>query len=202
MSQRHRQPSRPATLEATYEPSSLGALLMLLVGWWWGMASWWLPNPFSAWISDGRVNPVGQLSGLAPFLELPSGVSTKPGVVLRGLDRRMWPVLRTAAAVWLGHGRALVITSGLDGKHHKGSRHYVGLALDLRSRDMGAVERSLIARELRESLGDGCQVLVERDHIHVEHDPASLGDSRLARADRPRRRATGRETAELAEGVP
>jgi hypothetical protein len=174
---------------------------MLLFGWWWGMATLSLPNPLPAWVAESRGGPVAKLSGLEPSLELPPGVLTKPGVILRGLDRRMWPVVRTAAAVWPVRGRALVITSGLDGKHRKGSRHYAGLALDLRSRDMGAGERSLIARELRENLGDGFRVLVEWDHIHVEHAPASPGDSKPVRAARPRRKATGRETAALAEGV-
>lgn len=201
MPQRHRQPPCPAPLAATHAPPWPSAVLMLLFGWWWGMAALLLPNPLSAWIAESRGGPVAELSGLEPFLELPPGVLTKPGVILRGLDRRMWPAIRTAAAVWLAHGRALVITSGLDGTHRKGSRHYVGLALDVRSRDMGAGERSLIARELRENLGDGFRVLVERDHIHLEHAPASPGDSKLARAARPRRKATGRETAALAEGV-
>ncbi|MGZ8216223.1 hypothetical protein [Methylomagnum sp.] len=140
---------------------------------------------------------------MAPFFELPTGVLTKPGVILRGLDRRMLPAIRTAVSVWLKHGRALVITSGLDGRHRKGSRHYSGLALDLRSRDLGGADRVLMARQLREALGDGFRVILERDHIHVEHDPASLDASKIARTTvKPRRRASGHGAAELAEGVP
>lgn len=203
MLQPRRQPPYPASLETAREPLSPGALLMVLFGWWWGMATWLIPNPFSAWISESRSSPVARLSGMAPFLELPSGVRTKPGVILRGLDNRMVPAIRTAATVWLKHGQTLVITSGLDGRHRKGSRHYIGLALDLRSRDMGMGERGLIARELRQALGNGYRVLVERDHIHVEHDPADTGGSKFARAPtKSRRRAAGRESAELAEGIP
>lgn len=69
-------------------------------------------------------------------------------------------------------GRAAVITSTTDGKHMRGSKHYKGLAVDLRTRDLpdDVVKRYGFA--LSFALRKLCDVLIESDHIHVEYSPA------------------------------
>ena len=61
----------------------------------------------------------------------------------------------------------LVITSGKDGIHGKGSLHYEGKAVDLRTWN---VLVSLVSR-LQAELGPNFEVVLEKDHIHVEYDP-------------------------------
>lgn len=65
----------------------------------------------------------------------------------------------------------LVITSGTDGKHMKGSKHYTGEALDVRTSNIPKGEVGLVLNRLQTRLGSDYQVLLEADHIHVEFDP-------------------------------
>jgi|GEM_PF-553986 len=109
--------------------------------------------------------------GAHSLLKPPTAIATKKGVILHGLDARMYSVIHKAGRIWIRHGKMLVVTSGLDGRHKKGSLHYVGLAVDLRSRDFVPATRSQVTRELRRSLGDGFEVIGEPHHIHVEYDP-------------------------------
>ena len=61
----------------------------------------------------------------------------------------------------------LVITSGKDGVHGQNSLHYQGKAVDLR---IWNVLHSLVAR-LQSELGPDFEVILEKDHIHIELDP-------------------------------
>lgn len=64
-----------------------------------------------------------------------------------------------------------VVTSCADGKHSKGSRHYVGLAFDLRIRGLPSTEQATLAEMIKECLTNQYDVVLESDHIHVEYDP-------------------------------
>lgn len=74
------------------------------------------------------------------------------------------------------------VTSLLDGVHGPNSLHYVGLAMDLRTRHLKDPELvNALARRLQDELGRMYQVIVERDHIHLEVSPLWLsanGDPR------------------------
>jgi len=64
------------------------------------------------------------------------------------------------------------VTSALDGKHGPNSFHYVGCAFDLRTRHLGSKEKvEELARKIRGVLGDHYDVVVEKDHIHIEVSP-------------------------------
>lgn len=65
----------------------------------------------------------------------------------------------------------IIITSGTDGKHMTGSKHYTGEAVDIRSRNMTPLQRDYFVKALQERLGLDYQVIVEKDHIHCEYDP-------------------------------
>ena len=67
-------------------------------------------------------------------------------------------------------GRPAIITSVEDGLHSKNSLHYEGRAIDLRTRDLSAEQIAAYAAELREALGMGWDVIVEKTHIHIEWD--------------------------------
>lgn len=71
----------------------------------------------------------------------------------------------------------LVITSGNDGTHMKGSLHYLDRALDLRTKNFPTRDlkfQFLAALKLR--LGKGYDVIIEdlggpNEHLHAEYDP-------------------------------
>ena len=64
-----------------------------------------------------------------------------------------------------------VITSANDGQHMDGSKHYSDEAWDLRIRNLEAGTIEEIARMLRVDLGKDWDIVVEKDHLHVEYDP-------------------------------
>jgi hypothetical protein len=100
----------------------------------------------------------------------------KEGVRIHGLRAEMLVALMVAEGVYRANGHQLVVTSAIDGKHSRGSRHYSGLAVDLRTRNIPVPEgfdpkevhgtiRDLIAK----NLGPDFDVVLESDHIHLEH---------------------------------
>ena len=64
-----------------------------------------------------------------------------------------------------------VITSGTDGKHGIGSLHYVGLAVDVRIRDLRPDILQGVVTDLKNRLGVQFDVVLEQTHIHVEYQP-------------------------------
>jgi hypothetical protein len=70
----------------------------------------------------------------------------------------------------------LVITSGIDGRHRRGSLHYAGAALDIRSKTLRVEEKLEVVKELRDALGTDFDVILEgeggpHEHIHIEYQP-------------------------------
>lgn len=102
-------------------------------------------------------------------------LSIKHDVKFRVGDSHIKPEMCIAAmivhAVYEEHGIPCVITSALDGAHMPGSRHYYGLALDFRTRDVPDAVLAGVVEELRERLGPQYDVVREADHLHVEFDP-------------------------------
>jgi protein-tyrosine-phosphatase len=92
----------------------------------------------------------------------------KAGVRVKGIQTEILLAAMIADTICQKHGVEFVITSAGDGVHSINSLHYKGQAIDIRSRDMKSPE--LIAKELAEALGDEYDVVLEKDHIHVEFD--------------------------------
>ena len=80
-------------------------------------------------------------------------------------------IAAAAANAALDLGIVVTITSGTDGKHMTGSKHYIGDALDFRTRDLSAAAVLDLIAALKERLGLDYKVLHEVDHIHVEFSP-------------------------------
>ena len=76
------------------------------------------------------------------------------------------------------------VTSICDGTHSAHSLHYVGLAADIRTRHIPAEKVAGVALALRAALGKGYDVVVEKDHLHIE-----ISDAWLAANGDPRRAA-------------
>jgi len=94
----------------------------------------------------------------------------KPGVRLH--PSTAWAVaMPIVREVYRDFGYTAVITSGVDGKHAKNSLHYSGRAFDFRTSNIALGDRIPLAATLSDSLGSEFDVVLENDHIHVEHDP-------------------------------
>lgn len=70
----------------------------------------------------------------------------------------------------------LLVTSGNDKVHMKGSKHYTDEALDFRTKDMRAADKQSFRTELKRRLGRDYDVILEdldgpNEHCHAEHDP-------------------------------
>ena len=96
----------------------------------------------------------------------------KPGVKIKNVKAEMLFAAMVADELWREFGRpeGVTITSVTDGKHSKNSLHYEGLAIDLRTRYFNGAQKKRIAELLRQKLTDEFDVVLERTHIHIEHD--------------------------------
>lgn len=99
----------------------------------------------------------------------------KPGVDIRNLTVHGLLILMVAQQL-----RPKVrLTSGKDGKHKLGSKHYTGDAVDLGCKEFDSEENRAFVANLKSSLGMDFDVLWENvgsanEHIHVEYDPKGL----------------------------
>ena len=88
----------------------------------------------------------------------------KPGVKFSKDSLALGRLLATLLT--LDYNGEVVITSGSDGQHMTGSKHYTGEAIDIRSFNLSDPEgfRGLFER----ALGPKFRVLLESDHIHAQ----------------------------------
>lgn len=98
----------------------------------------------------------------------------KQGVDLRGLQPQMVLAYILIQGVYARHGYPCVITSCSDSKHGPNSLHYKGLALDLRTRDVLPETMGVMVLEIKQVLGPQFDVVLEKDHLHVEWDPKEV----------------------------
>ena len=95
----------------------------------------------------------------------------KPGVRVLGIRPELVLVLVAAEPLFSKKGVDLVLTSVIDGKHSRGSLHYAGAAVDLRSRELTSEEKEEIKVQLALALGADYDVVLERNHFHIEFQP-------------------------------
>lgn len=68
--------------------------------------------------------------------------------------------------------KEVVITSGIDGVHKEGSKHYSLNAIDVRLNNFPTAKSKLIFQDqIKARLGAGYDVVLEPDHLHIEYDP-------------------------------
>ncbi len=95
----------------------------------------------------------------------------KPGVRVFGIRPEMILVLMIADKIYDEYGFDLRWTGSMEGKHSRGSLHYIGAAIDLGIIDIQKAVLDDIFNDLNISLGDDYDVVLEKDHIHVEFQP-------------------------------
>lgn len=71
----------------------------------------------------------------------------------------------------LAEGMDIVITECTGGTHHPGSLHYVGLAIDIRTKDLTDAQKRAFYNKGRASLGEEFDLVEETDHAHCEYQP-------------------------------
>ena len=98
-------------------------------------------------------------------------IKAKEGVDLTTLQPEAQSAAETAQTVFAEFGVEAVVTSTGEGKHKEGSKHKTGQAIDLRTRDFPKGKLKEVVESLAASLGDDYDVVLEKDHIHVEFDP-------------------------------
>lgn len=88
---------------------------------------------------------------------------------LRPVFAKFLPEIEKEIKRVLGSQYEMTITSGKDGAHMADSKHYRGLAVDIRTRDMMKVSNVVAA--LKSHFFMQLDIVFEVDHIHIEYDP-------------------------------
>lgn len=76
-------------------------------------------------------------------------------------------------SVFAAHGVDCVITSGIDGRHSRGSIHYSGGAIDFRTSGIPETVLAVILADCKKALGPDFDFIREADHFHMEFQPKS-----------------------------
>lgn len=93
-------------------------------------------------------------------------------VELKALSVPMLFALVVADQVYREHGYDCVVTSANDAHHSETSLHYAGEAVDLRTRMIESEdEQKQIRDQIKGKLNIDFDVVLESDHIHLEHQP-------------------------------
>lgn len=95
----------------------------------------------------------------------------KKGVSVSGMRPEILLALLIAHAIYLSFGFKLTLTAGRDGLHKKGSLHYVGLAVDVRIKNLPEKIIPKIIAKLKAALGPEYDVVLHSLHIHIEFQP-------------------------------
>ena len=95
----------------------------------------------------------------------------KRGVKTLGIKPEIMIAIMVADGVYQRYGKELVITSIVDSKHSKFSRHYPGLSFDSRTYYFTYKIKMEVSQAIRSRLGIHYLVLVEKDHLHISYKP-------------------------------
>jgi hypothetical protein len=98
-------------------------------------------------------------------------IKLKPGVNVHGVGTEIVLALIIAERLYAEKGKDCIVTSVIDGHHSRTSLHYTGDAVDLRTFILDQSEQKDIASRLKEALGIDYDVVLERDHLHIEYQP-------------------------------
>jgi hypothetical protein len=88
-----------------------------------------------------------------------------------GLKPEMLLALMIVNDVYKDAGGECIPTSINDSTHHETSRHYQGMAIDFRTRNLPMGSDIQIYNEIVTRLGKHYSARLESDHIHVSYKP-------------------------------
>ncbi len=93
----------------------------------------------------------------------------KKGVSIKQIKPEIIIGLMVAETICAKHGVELVVTSGSEGKHGKGSLHFCGFAVDIRTRNLK--DEVQFTQDLRNALNNEFDIVLEGNHVHMEYQP-------------------------------
>ena len=99
----------------------------------------------------------------------------KLGVDISRLQRPIRRSLNVIERIYRRYGYEPVITSTYEGDHMPSSLHYANLAVDVR---LPPSNIQAVLYDLRRALNEDYDVVLEKDHIHIEYDPKKGGERR------------------------
>ena len=94
----------------------------------------------------------------------------KLGAKINGIQPEMAIAYTICCSVCSKYGVPCVLTEGTGGKHMSHSKHYIGMALDIRKRDLPKDQVVDFVRDLKAALGSQFDVVDEPTHFHIEFD--------------------------------
>jgi len=100
-------------------------------------------------------------------------LQTKEHVSLHNIQPVMKLAMHKIKKCYDDLGFACLITSTDEGIHKKGSLHYLGLAIDLRTRNIPHNVLEILYLNIKQELNllsSKFQTILESNHIHVEYD--------------------------------
>jgi len=98
----------------------------------------------------------------------------KKDVRLRSLCACMVPALIICCDFFNSIKKEIIITSGNEGIHKKGSKHYDGEAFDIRTYHLSKSEISQFQSYFRKRCDSCFDLVIEKDHAHIEYDDSEI----------------------------
>jgi hypothetical protein len=92
-------------------------------------------------------------------------------VCMVGVKPEIIPAIMAAEKAYAEYGADCIITSCTGGKHSHKSLHYKGYAVDFRTMNVNPSVAESVAMRLKNALGNNYDVVLEKDHLHIEYDP-------------------------------
>ena len=98
----------------------------------------------------------------------------KDGVKAQSVKQEIVLALMVIAGICEEHDIDLVVTSIRDGVHSHNSKHKLGYAVDIRSREISDGYKVEFTQRIRDALTDEYYVKLEDDHIHIQFNGGFL----------------------------
>ena len=95
----------------------------------------------------------------------------KPDVRVHGISTEILLAAMVVESVLKTYPYSCMITSGIEGQHSNGSRHYIGNALDFRTNHIPQNLLSQVVSQIKAGLTQDYDVVLENDHLHIEFQP-------------------------------
>lgn len=99
----------------------------------------------------------------------------KPGAKILGIKPEILLGLKIVEKVFSSLGYDVILTEATGGMHMHESLHYVGLAVDLRSKHMLNIDKTTVIAKISSELEDFDFIIenegTEREHFHLEFQP-------------------------------
>lgn len=97
----------------------------------------------------------------------------KEGIGILGIDVANL-IIQIAESVYRKYGIPCVITEITGGEHSPKSKHYIGHAVDFRTRMINTwpeARKSQLKQDMRNVFNSDFDVIFEDTHLHIEYDP-------------------------------